>query len=210
MKQILLYTLVLIFLSCKAEEKKAKMIESFKKELVELKKQEKIIEELLRKDDSLISEIQLAIKKNKFIPDSIIINEKYSLNPFELKEPILKKLFKSDYSTVDTTLFNNRHVDYQIDTVFTFKYATSFIEIYKNVSEEFIMNGFSNSDILNLKNNLRYGMEKSDFFKLIPGLDSASESHNNFRIQNAKTTQNVDFKFEKGKLKYIYYHGHFD
>ncbi|WP_074405779.1 hypothetical protein [Aquimarina spinulae] len=175
-----------------------------------MEKQREKLEEKLKHDDSLLSEIQILIEKNKFVPDVTIINEKYSLNPFELQKPILKNLLESQYSSVDTTLFNNRHVDNQIDTVFTFNYGSSFIEIYKNSSEEFIKNGFSNSDTLNLNHGLRYGMSKTDFLKLLSNIDSVSNSHNNFRIQNSEIVQNVDFKFVNDKLVYIHFEGYSD
>ncbi len=175
-----------------------------------MEKQSEKIDQNLKRSDSLIAEIQIALEKNKFVPDVTITDEKYSLNPFKLEKPILKNLFGSQYSAVDTTLFNNRHVDNQIDTVFTFKYGSSFIEIYKNSSEEFIKNGFSNSDTLDLNRGLSYGMSKTDFLKLLSNIDSISNSHNNFRIKNPEIVQNVDFKFVNNKLEYIYFEGYSD
>ncbi|MFD2561849.1 hypothetical protein [Aquimarina rubra] len=210
MKQILPYISIIFLFSCKLEVKNSNAIESFEEQLNEMEKQSEKIDRNLKHSDSLITEIQNLIEKNKFIPDVTIIDEKYSLNPFELQNPLLKNLFESQYSSVDTTLFNNRHVDNQIDTVFTFKYGSSFIEIYKNSSEEFIKNGFSNSDTLNLNRGLRYGMSKTDFLKLLSNIDSVSNLHNNFRIQNSEIVQNVDFKFVNDKLEYIHFEGYLD
>ena len=210
MKQILLYTFIIFLFSCKPEVKNSKAIESMEKQLIEMEKKREEMEKRLKRDDSLLAEIQIAIEKNKFVPDVTVIDEKYSLNPFKLEKHILKNLFRSQYSSVDTTLFNNRHVDNQIDTVFTFKYGSSFIEIYKNSSEEFIKNGFSNSDTLNLNRGLRYGMSKTDFLKLLSNKDSISNSHNNFRIQNPEIVQNVDLKFVNSKLEYIHFEGYLD
>lgn len=210
MKQTLLYISLILLFSCKLEENNSKVNESYKEILNELEKQRESFSQIKRKGDSLIALMETAIENNKFIPDIIITNEKYSSNPFKLQTPIVKNLFKSQYTSVDTLLFNNRHVDNQVDTMFIFKYGSSFIEIYKNSSEEFIQSGFSNSDFLNLKHGLTFGMSKSEFITLLSNIDSISNSHNNFRIHNTETTQNVNIKFVKNKLEYIHYEGYLD
>jgi len=209
MKQVILYIIIVFAFSCKSDTPKSKMVESIEKQIDELEKLSTKVEKEMRLGDSLTAILETAIEEHKFVPDVTIIDEQYSLNPFELKKPILKNLFKSQYSSVDTTLFNNRHVDNQVDTLFTFNYGSSFIEIYKNSSEEFIQNGFSNSDTLILNHGLKYGMNKADFLKLL-SKDSISNSNNKFRLQNPKITQNVDFKFVNNRLEYIHFEGYLD
>ena len=199
MKQISILILVIVFYSC---DFKSKKVESLAKEIIDLKNQHEIFD---NKTDSLLSELSIAVEKNKFVPDLIIINEKFSQNPFEIKAPLKDNLLKSNYTSIDTTLLNNKLIHNQVDSLFTFRYDSWFIELFKNSKEEYIISGYSNSNNLNLKNNLRFGINKSDFFKLSRITDSIPNNKNNFRITDPENNRKIDLKFKNNKLKYIHF-----
>jgi hypothetical protein len=199
MKQISILILVIVFYSC---DFKSKKVESLEKEIIDLKNEHEILD---NKTDSLLLELSIAVEKNKFVPDLIIINQKFSQNPFEIKTPLKDNLLKSNYTSIDTTLLNNKLIHNQVDSLFTFRYDSSFIELFKNSMEEYIISGYSNSNNLNLKNNLRFGINKSDFFKLSRITDSIPNNKNNFRITDSENNRKIDLEFKNNKLKYIHF-----
>ena len=207
MKQISILILIIIFYSCDFKTIKSKKSESLEKELIDLEKQHVKLD---KKTDSLLSEIQIAIEKNKFVPDLIIVDQKISQNPFDIKTPLKDYILKSNFTSIDTTLINNKLVHNQIDSLFTFKYDSSFIELFKNSTEEYIISGYSNSNNFNLRNNLRFGMNKSDFFKFFRITDSLPNNKNNFRITDPKRNRKVDLKFKNDKLEYIHFEEHLE
>ncbi len=65
MKQILTYILIIFLSSCQTDKKNSRAVNSLQKELEKMEEKGKEIQEKLEQNDSVISEIQMTIKKTE-------------------------------------------------------------------------------------------------------------------------------------------------
>lgn len=132
----------------------------------------------------------------------IITNSEFVMDPFQFGiEPIL--FLKNQRSTsVDTISYLNRHVDNQIDSLFTFKFGKDLFQVFKNQSENFLTAGIIYSKKFPVQHGIIIGMKKNDFIKVF-NLNFKEDPPEHFRIRDLEFLTWIDFSFENERLSKI-------
>ncbi len=129
----------------------------------------------------------------------VITNSEFVIDPFKFGiEPIL--FLKNQSSTsVDITTYLNRHVDNQIDSLFTFKFGKDLFQVFKNQSENFLISGIVYSRKFPVNQEIKIGMKKDDFSKKL-NLDLNENLPEYFRIRDIEFLTWIDFYFKEDEL----------
>lgn len=115
-----------------------------------------------------------------------------------------------NYSSIDTSLKQNRHVQNQVDTIFNFHFDQSNIKIYKLPEKELIINSTFKKNVLPLKRGIKIGDHKKEIFQKLSLSDTLTISDDILRIQVLEVTQYIDLKFKNDTLQKIEFKGYVD
>lgn len=136
-----------------------------------------------------------------------IVDSELTNNPFDLGKDPLKILTSIDIAKVDYQTYQNRHVDYQIDTSFQVIIKVDTFEVYKTASENWVTAASINSDRFPTKQGIRIGMTKAEVKEQLKSTDNFPDF---VRLQNLEVLEWIDLKFKKDKLEKIEFKGYID
>lgn len=143
------------------------------------------------------------INNSDIYHQELYIENEYLQNQlfFELKELTKNPLFIASKHPI-----YNRHVDNLIDTIITFKYDKSEVNIYKAASEKWIYHAEINNPKLNFLDSIKVGMKKQ-ILENILGVELHSET---VIIGDLEQTSIFRFTFQENLLEKIQYEGYID
>jgi len=110
---------------------------------------------------------------------------------------------------ISAETFFNRHVDGQIDTLFTLRFAKDYFKIYKTASENFLQEACIQSETFKTKDGFHVGMTKSEFKRLIPSYE-LSKIPDYIRLQSFEVLEWIDVVFIQGRIQTIKFSGYVD
>lgn len=128
----------------------------------------------------------------------VITNSEFVLDPFQFGlKPML--LLKKQINSIDTSIYINRHVDNQFDTLFKLKIGEDQFDVFVNASETFLSKGIVYSKKFPVHHEIMIGINKDDFAKKLH-LDFNKKLPNYFRIRDLEFLTWIDFHFEDNEL----------
>lgn len=170
-----------------------------------------IISTELIESDCLIAEkvdtAELLILEPKYL--NIIIDE-FAINPFSNGLEKISNLRSMNYTSIDTLTINNDYVEGQVDTIFTFNFDESNIQVYSLPDKEFVINSILKQDILPIKEGISIGDLKTDVINKLSLPDSLDTNFSILRIAVLEVVQWVDLEFEQDTLTEINFQGYYD
>ncbi|WKV11818.1 hypothetical protein [Marivirga harenae] len=142
--------------------------------------------------------------------DSLIIRD-WDINnfPFNLRSNPLDTLLKMYNPITESQTYQNRHVDDQIDTVFTLKIDASYFEVYKNPSENYITSALFLNKGLQTKHGFHVGSTKEQVRDALEKY-KLTEIPNYIRLETIEIPEYFELYFKNGKIVKIKYTGYSD
>lgn len=132
----------------------------------------------------------------------IFTSSEFLMDPFQFGVEPLLFLKKQSTSSIDTATFINRHVDNQIDTLFTFKIGKDVFQVFKNQSENFLVSGIVFSNKYSVQKGIITGMKKNGFVKNLI-IDFNGDLPDHIKIRDLEFMNWIDFTFQNQQLSKI-------
>lgn len=198
MKITILFLSIALFIGCKNEKKQVVL----KKPLTTAKpliQQESISLNKPKEKESIPSDVE-KLKINH--GNATIVRDSLVNHPLGKIRNIISLVnntsWKKSYKT-----FLNRHVDYQIDSLLKYTKNTDTITLYKTVGETFVYNFSLNTSKLTLKNFLKVGQTKKNFYFLNKVYSKSNLQKIN--IIDVEDLNSLEIRFENDTIKKIKY-----
>lgn len=135
------------------------------------------------------------------------VNEVFSENIFPFHDMIgnFKKFYSSTLAETKKPITNS-HGKSDIDTVYIFTHGKTKIEIYKAKGQEILTSAKIYTDKIPLKYGIKIGVSKSEMAKLLKRRIIADKIF----VGDLEQNQFCTFRFVKGHLAAVSYHGYLD
>lgn len=139
-------------------------------------------------------------------------NEQLVLSPWNTSdynpETIITDLSGKHQVFIDTTIYQNRHVENTYDTLFNLRIKNSKIEVYKTSSESWINETELNENLIELSNGLGIGCSRKEFLDRFSEIEYKNCS--SYKITGLDGVSWIDIYFAEDKVSKIYYSGYND
>jgi hypothetical protein len=146
--------------------------------------------------------------------DSLIVrDESIATNPFNFgRDPLehLKSKMKLPKPTIEIHTVANRHVDNDVDTIYSLKFGQDSFEVYKWDKEDIgLMYSEIKTDRFATKHGIRIGMTKSQVKSILKDYD-VRIIPKYLILENTEIIEYLKLEFSKDTLKRIEFQGYFD